>query len=40
MKSLIVFLAAPLLVCAQALNVPWSGYGHDAQHTATSAAAA
>lgn len=40
MRSLLVFLAAPLLVSSQALNIPWSGYAHDAQHTATSAAAA
>ncbi len=27
----------PLLLPAQALNIPWSGYGHDPQHTGTSA---
>ncbi len=42
MKSLtpLLFLAAvPVSILAQALNVPWSGYGHDPQHTATSATA-
>jgi hypothetical protein len=33
-----LFLAGS--VFGQALNVPWSGYGHDAQHTALSPAAA
>jgi hypothetical protein len=40
MRFLLVLLAAPFLVSAQPLNVPWSGYAHDPQHTATSATAA
>jgi hypothetical protein len=27
----------PAILAAQALNVPWSGYAHDPQHTAVSA---
>lgn len=34
---LLVFAAVPAGAFAQALNVPWSGYGHDPQHTAISA---
>ncbi len=30
----------PAALCAQALNIPWSGYAHDPQHTAVSATAA
>jgi len=37
---LAILVAAPCLAPAQALNVPWSGYGHDPQHTAVSATAA
>jgi hypothetical protein len=37
---LAVLVAMPCLATAQALNIPWSGYGHDAQHTAVSATAA
>lgn len=33
-------LAIPCLLHAQALNIPWGGYAHDAQHTGVSAAAA
>jgi hypothetical protein len=42
-NSSAAFLFAVLTPCciyAQALNVPWSGYGHDPQHTAVSAIAA
>lgn len=35
-----VLAATPCLLPAQALSIPWSGYGHDPQHTGTSAAAA
>ena len=31
---------APCCIYAQALSVPWSGYGHDPQHTGNSAVAA
>ena len=33
-------VAQSCLAPAQTLNIPWSGYGHDAQHTAVSAVAA
>lgn len=33
-------LAEPIPSRAQSLSIPWSGYGHDPQHTATSATAA
>lgn len=37
---LVISLAViPATICAQALNVPWSGYAHDPQHTAVSATA-
>jgi hypothetical protein len=36
----LLLLVIPVPVFAQALNVPWNGYGHDAQHTANSAVAA
>ena len=35
-----IMVAVPCLAAAQAPNIPWSGYGHDPQHTATSAVAA
>lgn len=38
--SLTVFVVAPSLIFGQSLTIPWSGYAHDPQHTATSATAA
>ena len=43
MRSPVAFLCAVVAPCclyAQALSVPWSGYGHDPQHTGNSAVAA
>jgi hypothetical protein len=41
MKSLIpLILLSPGFLPGQALDVPWAGYAHDAQHTAVSATAA
>lgn len=40
MKSLVLVALLPGSLFGQALNVPWNGYGHDAQHTANSAVAA
>jgi hypothetical protein len=37
---LAVLVAIPCLLPAQSLSIPWSGYGHDPQHTGTSATAA
>jgi hypothetical protein len=36
-SALVLFLVTPGSMLAQTLNVPWNGYGHDAQHTANSA---
>lgn len=36
----VALAAVPCLASAQALSIPWSGYGHDPQHTAMSATAA
>jgi len=38
--ALLFAVLTPCCIYAQALNVPWSGYGHDPQHTAVSAIAA
>lgn len=38
--ALLLLAFAPSLIWAQAVNIPWSGYAHDAQHTGTSAVAA
>jgi hypothetical protein len=38
--TLSLLAVAPVVALGQALSVPWSGYGHDAQHTAISAVAA
>src|ERR1700749_4402857 len=41
MKSLVpLILLCPCWLFAQAFDLPWAGYGHDAQHTAISATAA
>jgi hypothetical protein len=40
LAALALLAAVPCLIYAQAPNIPWSGYGHDPQHTATSAHAA
>lgn len=37
--TVILFFAIPGSLFAQALNIPWSGYAHDAQHTAISGSA-
>ena len=37
--SFLFAVLAPCFLYAQALSVPWSGYGHDPQHTANSATA-
>jgi hypothetical protein len=36
----LALVAVPCLVPAQSLSIPWSGYGHDPQHTGMSAVAA
>ncbi len=35
-----VLSGVPILLSAQPLTTPWSGYGHDAQHSGVSATAA
>lgn len=37
---LAVMVISPCLAAAQSLTIPWNGYAHDPQHTATSATAA
>jgi hypothetical protein len=38
--ALLALILVPSACYAQSLNVPWTGYAHDPQHTATSATAA